>query len=123
MLYLTLMNSLAFISPALFLFTIHVAMFAFTTDVLYSLNSSVISIFTPAFLQGFVHWIDFIYVMVYLSFIYFSMHLTNKNNKFVPYIYATSSLLGVLSLIIFIILGVDLIRGLIPCKNQDPCPQ
>lgn len=122
MLYLTLMNALAFISPSLFLFTIHVAMIAFTTDVLYQLNTA-FPIFTETFLNGFVHWIDFIYVMIYLSFIYFSMHLTNKNIKFIPYVYATSSLLGVLSLIIFIILAVDLIRGLIPCENQDPCPQ
>jgi len=27
--YLTLMNMLAFVSPALFLFTVHIAMFAF----------------------------------------------------------------------------------------------
>ena len=123
MFYLTFMNSLAFISPALFLFTIHVAMIAFTSDVLSQLNSAVIPIFTGEFLNGFVYTIDFIYVMVYLSFIFFSMHLTNKNNKFVPYIYATSSLLGVLSIIIFVILAVDLIRGLIPCEDQNPCPQ
>ena len=46
MLYLTMMNTLAFVSPALFLFTIHVAMVAFTQDVLFYLNNDVVSIFS-----------------------------------------------------------------------------
>jgi hypothetical protein len=34
MFYLTLMNSLAYFAPALFLFTVHIAMEAFRADVL-----------------------------------------------------------------------------------------
>lgn len=117
------MNMLAFVSPALFLFTIHVAMIAFTQDALVYLNNDVIPIFDGSFLNGFVYTIDFIYVLVFLGFIFYSMHLTNKNSRFVPFIYATSTLLGILSMVIFIILGVDLIRGLIPCEENKPCPQ
>lgn len=90
-------------------------MIAFTQDVLF--NFSVIPIFTTTFLNSFVYTVDFIYVMTYLGFIFKSMHLTNKNHKFIPFIYGASTLLGVLSLIIFVILGVDLIRGLIPCET------
>ena len=112
------MNMLAYISPALFLFTIHVAMIAFTQDALYYLNNNVIQIFSGQFLNGFVYTIDFIYVLVFMGFIFYSMHLTNKNPKFVPFIYGSSTLLGCLSLTIFIILAVDLIRGLIPCNDD-----
>ena len=32
--YLTFMNALAYVSPALFMYTVHIAMFTFQTDVI-----------------------------------------------------------------------------------------
>jgi len=55
----------------------------------------------------------FIFMMMVGGLIFFSMHLTNKNKKFRPYIYGSTTFLGVFSFIIFIILMVDIVRGLI----------
>ena len=47
------------------------------------------------------------------SIIFYSLHLTNNNKKFKPYIYAVSTLFGIFAVIVFSILAVDVIRGLI----------
>jgi hypothetical protein len=56
---------------------------------------------------------DFIYVMLVGSVIFFSLHLTNSNPKFKPYIYAVSTLFGLFSIAVFGVLVVDVFRGLI----------
>ena len=108
MLFLTLMNVLAYIAPSLFFFTIHIAMYAFRSDVLGRLN-----LLGQVFYDAFVYTIDFIYIMNFLGLVYFSMHLTSRNKKFMPYIYLASTLFGLFSIIIFIVLTFDLIKGLI----------
>ena len=40
------------------------------------------------------------------------MSLTNKNDKFVRFVYGVSTVLGIMSVIMLVILTVDLIRGL-----------
>lgn len=50
--------------------------------------------------------------MLIFGLIYFSMNLTNKNQKFVKFVYGVSTILGVMSLIMLAILIVDLARGL-----------
>lgn len=47
------------------------------------------------------------------SIIFFSLHLTNNNKKFKPYIYAVSTIFGIFAIAVFSILAVDVIRGLI----------
>jgi hypothetical protein len=50
--------------------------------------------------------------MLIFGLIYFSMNLTNRNKKFVRFVYGVSTILGVMSIIMLTILVVDLARGL-----------
>jgi len=63
---------------------------------------------------------DFIYVMLVGSVIFFSLHLTNSNKKFKPYIYAVSTLFGLFSIAVFGVLVVDVFRGLIDRTACNP---
>lgn len=59
---------------------------------------------------------DFIYVMLIGSIIFFSLHLKSADSKFKPYIYAVSTILGIFMLCVMGVLLVDVFRGLI---NND----
>jgi cellulose synthase/poly-beta-1,6-N-acetylglucosamine synthase-like glycosyltransferase len=112
--YLTLMNSLAYFAPALFLFTVHIAMDAFRSDILSSLFTGLIGDANHSqLLDSFVYTMDFIYVMLICSIIYYSLHLTNSNKNFKPYIYAVSTIFGIFAISVFVVLAVDVFRGLI----------
>ena len=113
MYYLSFMNMLAYVAPALFLFTVSIAIQVFRTDVLVVYFSS----FVPTeILEGFVYMINFLYVMMTAAMIFFSMHLTNKHKRFIPYIYACAIMLGIFSVIVFVILIVDVFRGSTACN-------
>lgn len=113
-LYLTMMNSLAYFAPAFFLFTVHIAMDAFRADILTSLFSGLVGDPNSSqILINFVYFMDFVYVMLVGAIIYYSLHLTNGSKHFKPYIYAISTLLGIFSVSVFIVLAVDVFRGLI----------
>ena len=104
---------LGYVAPALFLFTVSIAIQAFRTEVLIPYFSS----FIPAeILEGFVYVINFFYVMMTGAVIFYSMHLTNKHKKFIPYIYASAISLGIFSVIVFVILSVDVVRGSEQCN-------
>lgn len=101
------MNMLSYIGPALFFFTIHIAMFALKYTILQPVFGSLIP--NDKFFDIFVYFMDFIYILSFLTLVFLSMHLTNKNQKFQPYIYAFSTLYGIFAIIIFVVLIVDLI--------------
>lgn len=105
------MNLLAYIAPGCFLFSISVAMEAFRADILSSLLTGIINEKSTIY-DAFVYTINFIYGMLIFSLVYFSLNLTNKNKKFVHFVYGFSTILGIMSMIMMIILIVDLIRGL-----------
>jgi hypothetical protein len=108
------MNSLAYFAPAFFLFTVHIAMDSFRADVLTSLFAGLIGDTNNSpVLMSFVYLMDFIYVMLVGSIIYYSLHLTNGNKHFKPYIYAISTLFGLFAIAVFAVLAVDVLRGLI----------
>jgi len=110
---------MAYFAPSMFLFTVHIAMEAFRADVLTNAFSGFVA--DPSsnkVLNGFVYTMDFIYVMLICSVVFFSLHLTNSNKKFKPYIYAISTLFGIFAIIVFLVLIVDVIRGLV---NNDSC--
>ena len=114
MFYLTLMNSLSYFAPSLFLFTVNIAMDAFRADVLTKVLGSAISDASHSqFYNAFVFTMDFIYVLLISSMIFFSLHFTNSYKKFKPYIYAVSTLFGFFAITVFIVLVVDVFRGLI----------
>lgn len=63
--------------------------------------------------RAFVYTMDFIYVMLLMTLVFYSLHLTNNNKYFKPYIYGISTLFGLFMLSVFIVLAVDLVRGLV----------
>lgn len=112
--YLSLMNGLSYFAPAFFLFTVHIAMDAFKTDVLTkALNGVVTDPKTSQVFNSFVFTIDFIYVMLIMTIVFLSLHLTNRHKRFVPYIYGVSTLFGLFMVCVFLVLVVDIFRGLI----------
>lgn len=121
--YLNLMNMLAFVSPALFLFTVHIAMFAFRDWFFgYILNSITSTTFqTTEFYNSFVFVMDFIYVMLMLGLVFKSMHFTHREEKFIPFVYGMSTVMGMFSIAVFLVLLVDMIRGIVDtfaCTDQ-----
>ncbi len=112
-LYLSLMNTLSYFSPAFFLFTVHISMEAFRSDVLIKLLSGVIdNPSTNQFYNSFVFTIDFIYVLLIMTIVFLSLHLNNKQKKFIPYIYGISTIFGLFMICVFLVLVVDIFRGL-----------
>ena len=61
---------------------------------------------------------DWIYVMFVLTMIFFSIHLTNSNARYKPYIYAISTLFGLFGLMVFLVLTIDVVRGL---SDSEQC--
>ena len=104
------MNAFAYFSPSFFLFTVHIAMQAFRQDVLQKYLSATVS--APV-LDFFVLTMDFLYVLLLMTIIFFSLHLNSNHKKFKPYIYGVSTLFGVFMVIVFVVLFVDIIRGLL----------
>jgi hypothetical protein len=72
------MNILGFVAPALFLFTVYIAMQAFKADVLVTFLSNLISPDSEIY-NAFVLTMNFIYVMLIGGLILYCMILTNKN--------------------------------------------
>ena len=109
-----MMNGLAYFAPALFLFTVHIAMDAFRSDVLIKLLNGVVGDPNHSqFFNAFVYTIDFIYVLLIMTIVFFSLHLTNRHKKFMPYIYGISTLFGLFMVCVFLVLIVDIFRGLL----------
>lgn len=63
-------------------------------------------------LKFFVFTIDLIYALVLMAILYYSLTTTSNKPIFKPIIYLTSTILGLLSLAVFIVFLVDIIRGL-----------
>jgi len=115
--YLSLMNALAYLAPAFFMFTMHIAMFAFRIDVLERYLGNTVG--TNA-LDYFVYTMDFIYALMVVSVVFFSLNFKNTSKYFIPLIYTVSTVMGIFIWIIMFVLIVDIVRGLLSdstCKN------
>jgi hypothetical protein len=104
------MNALAYLAPAFFMFTMHIAMGAFRLDVLERYLGKTVG--TNA-LDYFVYTMDFIYALMVVSIVFFSLNFKNTSKYFIPLIYTVSTVLGIFIWIIMFVLIVDIIRGLI----------
>lgn len=65
---------------------------------------------------------DFIYVMLMLGLVFKSMHFTHRTERFIPYIYIMSTIMGMFSIAVFIVLFYDMILGIIDsilCLNPE----
>lgn len=116
------MNALAYVSPALFMYTVHIAMFTFQTDVIVTtlqrLNIMQYSEEATNRVAGlFVYIIDLIYVLIFLALVFYSMHLTNRENRFKGFFYGVSTLYGLFSISVFGVLIYDILSGFITGKN------
>lgn len=118
------MNALSFISPALFMYTIHIAMYTFQTNVIVTVlqQLGVVSDTQEAnqnqVIGVFVYTIDFIYVMIFLGLIFYSMHLTNREARFKTFFYGISTVYGLFSLAVFGVMLFDIISGFASGKNE-----
>jgi len=110
--YLNLSNFLVYFAPALLLFTFHLTMQTVREDYLIDVfaidNATGIG---SVVYYTFVNIIDFGYALIVLAIIFFSIHLTHTNKKFIYFIYLFSTLFGLFSLVTFVIFFVDVIKG------------
>lgn len=87
---------------------------AFRSDVLTKvLNGVVGDPNNSQLFNAFVYTIDFIYVLLIMTVVFLSLHLTNRHKRFIPYIYGISTLFGLFMVCVFLVLAVDIFRGLI----------
>lgn len=83
--YLVFMNWLSFIAPALFMFTVHIAMFTFQANVLiplfhnFGLLSNVDDPSSNKIIGLFVNTIDFLYLVSFIGLIIYSVNLRSDN--------------------------------------------
>ena len=59
----------------------------------------------------FVNVMDFLYALMFFGIIFLSIHLTHSNKKFIYYIYFFSTVFGLFSVITFVVILVDIIKG------------
>ena len=111
--YLTFMNSLSYFAPAFFLFTVHIAMEAFRQGVLvpFFQGEGIADVSSSKILRAFVYTIDFIYVMLIMTLVFYSLHFKNNNKHFMPYIYGISTLFGLFMIAVFFVLAIDIFNG------------
>ncbi len=119
-LYLNFSNFLVYFAPALMLFTFHLTMQTIKEDYL----AEVFAISNPngigSIIYGtFVNIMDFIYVLMILAIIFFSIHLTHSNKKFIYFIYLFSTIFGIFSILTFVIFFVDVVKGFAGLNNSN----
>ncbi len=109
MLYLSLVNLVSFFSVSLFLFTFQISMRAFYEDVL-------IHVFSKAFLSKqvipfFINTMTYIFVLFVLAMIFLSLNVTYNNKRFKRFIYLSSTIMGIFSLVVMTTLILDFFRA------------
>ena len=65
----------------------------------------------------FANIMDFFYVLTFLGIVFLSIHLKHSNKKFIYYIYFVSTFYGVVSLITFVVIIADIMKGLVGFEN------
>ena len=56
---------------------------------------------------------DFIYVIMMLGLVLKSIHFTHREEKFIPYVYGMSTVMGLFSIAVFLVLLIDIIVGIV----------
>lgn len=110
--YLNLSNFLVYFAPALLLFTFHLTMQTirqqYLIDVFATTNSNDIG---SVIYSTFVVIMDFLYVVMFFGVVFFSVHLTHSNKRYIYYIYFFSTMYGLFALLTFIVIIVDIAKG------------
>jgi hypothetical protein len=108
-LYLNLTNSVSYFSVSLFLFTVHISMRAFYADVLSPIFAQTLQ--TTNAIPFFIDTMDFVYALLVLSFLYFSLNLTYNSKRFRSLIYINSTIMGFFSIFVMVMLLHDIISS------------
>lgn len=103
MLFLSLMNRLGFVGPALFVYSFH-ACFKILLDL-------VLQEFACRILL--VYFLDFLHILSLLQMILYFVNTNLKNDRIKSYVYFWSTIYSIFSLIIMGILFFDVTAGLI----------
>jgi hypothetical protein len=102
---------LSYFTPAFFWFSIHISMKIFQEYALTKILKGVASSLDQNLVyNSFYYTIDSIYLITICSLVFYSLHLNNNNIKFKPFLYAVSTILGIFSLVILMVLVADIIR-------------
>jgi cellulose synthase/poly-beta-1,6-N-acetylglucosamine synthase-like glycosyltransferase len=118
--YLNFSNFLVYFAPALLLFTYHLTMTTIEQDYLIDIFATDTRTSLGAVIYAtVVNITDFIYAMMVLTIIFYSVHLTHSNKRFIYYIYLFSTIFGLFSLLTFIIFFVDVIKGFAGVNNGN----
>lgn len=112
--YLGFVKFLSYFAPALLIFV-----FDFTFEIIQS--EFLASLFQNESKKGIgnviyatiTNIVIFLYALLIFAIVFFSLHLDYKSKKFVYYIYLVSTLLGVFSMLTFIVLLVQTILGFV----------
>lgn len=117
--YLNLSNTLVYFAPAILLFTFHLTMQTIRGEYL----GQIFATGNPTGIGSviyatFVNVMDFLYCLMFFGIIFLSVHLTHSNKQFIYYIYFFSTCFGLFSVITFVIILVDTIKGFV---NADSC--
>lgn len=110
--YLNLSNFLVYLAPALLLFTFHLTMQTirqqYLIDVFAITDSNGIG---SVIYSTFVVIMDFLYVIMFCGVVFYSVHLTHSNKRYIYHIYFFSTMYGLFALLTFIVIIVDIAKG------------
>lgn len=110
--YLNFSNFLVYFAPALLLFTFHLTMQTIRQQYLIDLFAITDSNGLGSIVYStFVNIMDFFYALMFLGVVFFSVHLTHGNKKYIYYIYFFSTLYGLMSILTFVVIIVDIAKG------------
>lgn len=114
------MNALAYISPSMFIFTVHLAVKAFCSNVLVKYidfggteQGGTPACDSPAehFIFTIVSIVDIIHILLLAGIVFLSLHYKNNNYYFKKHLYLTSTILGIFMVLVMASFFVDIFRG------------
>jgi cellulose synthase/poly-beta-1,6-N-acetylglucosamine synthase-like glycosyltransferase len=116
--YLNLSNTLVYFAPAILLFTFHLTMETIQADYLVSLFAITDSTGIGSIIYAtFVNVMDFIYALMFFGVVFYSIHLTHSNKKYIYYVYLVSSVYGLFSVMTFTVIIIDVAKGFAGSDN------
>lgn len=116
--YLNLSNTLVYFAPSILLFTFHLTMQTIRADYLGEIFAKDNTTGIGGIIYAtFVNIMDFLYALMFFGTIFLSIHLTHSNKKFIYYIYLFSTIFGLFSVITFVVILVDIIKGFVGSDN------
>ena len=114
------MNALVYFSPSMFIFTVHLTVLSFCSNVLVNLFAFDTSMqgtspnchsTSQLFVYSVVSSVDIIHILLLAGLLFYSIHFKNTNAYFKRHLYLTSTILGLLMMAVMTSFFVDIVRG------------